>query len=158
MEQAAAENQQAPESPSRDEAAAQYVLFLAGGTIFALGLADVLEVIDPERWVRVPHAAPWAEGLLYHHGEPLVVANAGALLGEGRSPRGALAAVLRLRVPEMKIGILVDRVLGTWRSAVPAVASMDVAFVKGVWERKGGVVNLIDFETLADRASRVFGK
>ncbi len=157
MEQIAADDQQAPGITSRDEAATQYVLFMAGGTIFALGLADVLEVIEPERWVRIPHAAPWAEGLLYHHGEPLVVANAGALLDEGRSPRGTSAAVLRIRVPEMKIGILVDRVLGTWRSAVPAVLSMDVAFVKGVWERKGGVVNLVDFEMLADRASRVFG-
>jgi len=146
----------APE-PAEDVQGAQHVLFVACGAVFALSLQDVLQVIEPESWVRIPHAAPWAEGLLYHHGDPLVVANAGALLAEHRSPSGASAAVLRLRVPDMKLGILVDRVLGTWRSAAPAVPCRENAFVKGVWERRGGVVNQIDFETLAERSSRIFG-
>jgi chemotaxis signal transduction protein len=159
MDHAPIDDQEVPEeAPIDDSPAAQFVLFVAGQGVFALALPDVLEVIEPEWWVRIPHAAPWAEGLLYHHGDPLVVANAGALLGEERSPRGAAASVLRLRVPEMKIGIFVDRVLGTWRGTGPSVPCRETPFVRGVWERKGGVVNQIDFETLAERASRIFDK
>lgn len=156
MLQAASGPQAKPEDAVGDGQAPQFVLFVAGGAVFALALEDVLEVIEPEWWVRIPHAAPWAEGLLYHHGDPLVVANAAALLEGKRGDRQASSAVLRIKAPGMKLGILVDRVLGTWRNAEPAVANRESRFVKGVWERKGGIVNQIDFETLADRASRIF--
>ena len=134
----------------------QHVLFTAKGAVFALPLGDVLEVIEPEWWVRIPHAAPWVEGLLYHHGDPLVVANASALLNGVKTSGDGTASVLRLRASGMKFGILVDRVAGMWRSKSPATSCRETAFVRAVWERNGKLVNLIDLEALLDRASRIF--
>ena len=134
----------------------QHVLFTAKGGVYALPLGEVLEVIEPEWWVRIPHAAPWVEGLLYHHGDPLVVANVGALLDGVKVPGDGAASVLRLKAGGMKFGILVDRVAGTWRSRSPATPCRGTAFVKAVWERNGKLVNLIDLEALLDRASCIF--
>ena len=155
MDDATATTPAAEARPGQDTGA-QYVVFKAREAVFAISLGDVLEVIEPEWWVRIPHAASWVEGVLYHHGDPLVVANAGSLLCGARASRKGTASVLRLRVHEMKLGILVDRVLGTWQSATPATPSRETGFIKGVWDRKGNLVNLIDFDALLDRASRIF--
>lgn len=140
----------------KSDSGTQHVLFTVKGSVYALPLGDVLEVIEPEWWVRIPHAAPWVEGLLYHHGDPLVVANASALLNGVKASGDGTASVLRLMAGGMKFGILVDRIAGMWRSKSPATPCRETAFVRAVWERNGKLVNLIDLEALVDRASRIF--
>jgi chemotaxis signal transduction protein len=134
----------------------QYILFNAGQAVFAVGLPRVQEILEPEVWVRVPHAAAWVEGLLYHHGEALLVLNGGSLLDGVPVPREASATVIRMNDPRMKVGILVNRILGTWRATVPATRSKGSSFVNSVWEDKGRLVNLLDVDALLERAARVF--
>jgi hypothetical protein len=51
---------------------------------------------------------------------------------------------------------MVDRILGTWRATLPATPCKGSSFVKSVWEHKGRLVNLLDVDTLLERAARVF--
>jgi chemotaxis signal transduction protein len=134
----------------------QYIVFNAGEAVFAVGLSRVQEIIEPEVWVRVPHAAAWVEGLLYHHGEALLVLNGGSLLNGLCTPREASATVIRMNDPSMKVGILVNKILGTWRPTVPATPSKGAFFVNRVWEHKGRLVNHLEVEALLERAARVF--
>ncbi len=134
----------------------QYMLFSAGEAVFAVGLPRVQEILEPEVWVRVPHAAAWVEGLLYHHGEALLVLNGGSLLNDVPTPREPSATVIRMNDPSMKVGILVNRILGTWRPSVPATPSKGSSFVNRVWEHKGRLVNQLDVDALLERAARVF--
>jgi chemotaxis signal transduction protein len=132
------------------------ILFIAANTIFAVDLPHVAEIIEPERWTRVPHAASWVEGLLYHHGEAIAVANAGSLFEGTPTPRGGSAVVIRLSDARARAGLLVDKVLGTWRGGEAQASQGRIPFVKGVWDRKGRIVNLLDVEALLERMTRMY--
>jgi chemotaxis signal transduction protein len=149
------EAKSSPESADSDFKT-QYILFVVGGSLFAINLPLVEKILEPEWWVRIPHAAKWVEGVLYHHGDALTVLNAGTLLEREPTMCSSTAAVLRLNVPKMKVGILVDRVLGTWRSTTPVTACKGASFVKGVWDRKGRMINLLSLDSVLDRACQVF--
>jgi len=132
------------------------IIFMAGGAVFAVDLPRVDEIIEPERWAGIPRPAPWIEGLLYHHGEALVIVNAGAVLEGTPTARGAPSVVIRLNDPSLRVGLLVDRVVGTWRKGPAESPPGGAPFVSGVWERGGRVVNHLDADALLDRVSKVF--
>ncbi len=132
------------------------ILFIAAGALFAVDLPHVAEIIEPERWARVPRAASWVEGLLYHHGEALAVANAGSLFEGTPTPREGPAVVIRLNDTQARVGLLVDRVVGTWRGNEAQTSPGRAPFVKGVWDRKGRIVNWLDVEALLERMTRVY--
>ncbi len=132
------------------------IVFLAGGAVFAVDLPRVAEIIEPERWAGIPRPAPWIEGLLYHHGEALAVVNAGALLEGASTPRGGAAAVIRMSDPSLRVGLLVDRVVGTWRKGPAEAPPTGAPFVSGVWEREGRVVSLLDAEALLGHVNKAF--
>ncbi len=132
------------------------IIFMAGGAVFAVDLLRVDEIIEAERWAGIPRPAPWIEGLLYHHGEALVIVNAGSILEGTPTARGAAAAVIRMNDPSLRVGLLVDRVVGTWRKGPAESPPGGAPFVVGVWERGGRVVNHLDADALLVRVSKVF--
>jgi len=132
------------------------IVFMAGGAVFAVDLPRVAEIIEPERWAGIPRPAPWIEGLLYHHGEALAIVNAGALLEGNPTPRGGAASVIRMSDPRLRVGLLVDRVVGTWRKGPAEAPPAGAPFVAGVWEREGRVVNLLDADALLARVTKAF--
>ena len=146
----------AGQAPGTDEPKSPRILFIAAGAIFAVDLAYAVEIIEPERWTRVPRAAAWIEGLLYHHGDALAVANAGTLFEGTPTPRGGTSVVIRLNDPEVRVGLLVDRVVGTWRGGEAGTPRVKAPFVKGVWDRKGRIVNLLDVEALLQRMTHIY--
>jgi purine-binding chemotaxis protein CheW len=146
------------ESPSAEAAAAETarIVFMAGGAVFAVDLLRVAEIIEPERWAGIPRPVPWIEGLLYHHGEALAVVNAGNLLEGTPTPRGGGTVVIRMSHPSLRVGLLVDRVVGTWRQGPAEAPPGGAPFVAGVWERGGKVVNLLDTDALLERVTKAF--
>ena len=132
------------------------IVFMAGGAVFAVDLPRVAEIIEPERWAGLPRPAPWIEGLLYHHGEALVIVNAGSLLEGIATPRGGAASVIRMNDPSLRVGLLVDRVVGAWKKGAAESPPGGATFVAGVWERGGKVVNLLDANALLEHVSKVF--
>jgi purine-binding chemotaxis protein CheW len=132
------------------------IVFVAAGAVYAVDLARVAEIIEPERWTGLPRRAPWIEGLLYHHGEALAILNAGALLEGKPTARGGASCVVRLNDATQRIGLLVDRVVGTWRKGSAEAPRAGAPFVAGVWERGGRIVNLLDVGALVERAAKIF--
>ena len=143
-------------APATSAAETAWIVFMAGGAVFAVDLPRVAEIIEPERWAGIPRPAPWIEGLLYHHGEALAIVNAGSLLEGTATPRGGAAVVIRMSDPSLRVGLLVDRVIGTWRQGPAEAPPAEAPFVAGVWERGGRVVNLLDPGVLLESVTKVF--
>jgi purine-binding chemotaxis protein CheW len=92
------------------ELAGRFLIVRAQDWTCALPLADVIETMRPLPVSAVAGLPPFVRGLSVVRGEPTPVISLAVLLG-GAAPREAQRFVL-LRVPERRLALEVDEVLG----------------------------------------------
>lgn len=138
----------------------QYVVFSIDGEEFALGIAQVREIIRPPAVTRLPHAAEFIEGVTNLRGEVIPVVDLRKRLGVSGT-----AADSRVVVAEMggdKVGLRVDAVTEVRRIAPSdvqpppeSVAGIRSEFLKGVGKVDGRLLILIDIEKLFATTEKV---
>jgi twitching motility protein PilI len=125
--------------------------FTAGGTRYALPLADIAEVAPLVDVKRVPGSEPWFLGVTNIRGSVLALTHLGALLHRAAPGASAASRVLVLggQFARLRCGVLVDSVAGlrtiasTEPLAVPGVA----ATLSGI-DTQDGTWTLLDVTRL----------
>ncbi len=133
------------------------LVFRIGDERFAVGLADVSEVIDAPAVRLVPDAAPWILGVATIAGRFVPMCDPRPLLGAGGRIDGAALLFMH---EGRRVGVAVGDVFDA-TSVAPAeirpapVAGANEHFVTGIIRRGSEVIAVLDSRALLDAAMRV---
>ena len=139
-----------------DAVLTRLILFEVGEAVYALPIADVLEVLENRNRAGIPTLAPEVGGVVNHHGEALPVIARGALFDKS----GADAAAEHLLVlggigsEAGQLGIPVERVLGLADAELDSAPSTD--WIRQRVTLDGRVVAVVDANRCLERAERAF--
>lgn len=135
----------------------RHVVFRVAAERYALPLGAVREVVPPQPpFARVPRSSDAVAGVMNLRGRVVAVVDLAALVG---LPPQSLAAgtgqVLILDHGKRALAFLIGGVLGVEPLEPPAAAAAGP--VRGVAPARGGAVTVLDADTLAHDAERLFG-
>lgn len=85
-----------------------YILFVVGGTTYALPSRDVAHVEMVEQITPVPNAAPFVDGVVFSRGRVVPAINMRARFGFERAAADLRTRLLVVRLDERSVGLLVD--------------------------------------------------
>jgi purine-binding chemotaxis protein CheW len=109
----------------------EHLIVRCAGTLCALEVAIVREVIRPLPVAELPRMPAYVLGAVSHRGEAFPVVDLGRLLGLGTSEALPSARVVVVELPKGRLGILVERVEGVRENPeariIDLVASLEVA-------------------------------
>lgn len=139
--------------------------FEVAGSVYALPIADVLEVTELGRLAAVPMLGTGVGGVMNLHGDALPVVDAAALFGVDRAAAkpSHVLVIADARGEQACMGLPVDGVLGLAHGeAVPARPARGAHAQDGDWiaQRRpigGRVVSIVDTGRLRDRAVESIG-
>lgn len=137
----------------------QYVTFVAGNEVFAVGMAPVREIIRLPEVVRVPLAPATLDGLANLRGKVLPIISLRRMLGfaEQEHDDATRAIVIDVGQP---LGFVVDRVtsvIGVESGQIESVgkirSTVDTDLLSGIIKNAGGhdMIMVLDFEKLIQR-------
>ncbi len=89
--------------------------FEIDGTPCVTGVGEVVEIMRPVPFTRVPGTLPWVLGLANVRGELLPVFDLQRFIGAGPLKPGPRARILVIHQGDLKVGLLVAQVLGRQR-------------------------------------------
>ncbi len=143
------------DAPRRDSATnmAKHVVFALEGTLYAVPMANVLEIQRPPRITTLPHVPEWLRGVTNMRGEVLSVVDLRMLLGlpalEG-SKTERLVVVQSTR-EEIAVGLVVDQVVGIRGIGADALQPCSAlmsgplaSFIRGVIEQDERLIAVLD--------------
>ncbi len=148
-------------------AAGRFLVFDVGGDgrglssgAFALDVASVFQVIEPESVARVPLAPAVVLGILNHHGRIVTVVDPGPLLGLGQQ-QAPVSQVVILRsglrgTPNLGLQVVRSHGIVSKTDLTPTevAAGPCVAWVARSGRR---LIQVLDLEPWLQRLSRLFG-
>jgi len=129
-----------------------YLLVRADGKRYGFPVASVVEVGDLGEVLDVPRALSSVRGLTPLRGRLVPLIHLAALLGDRPPPsdRGRSAVLVRLR--GRYVAFEVDDADEVVREhALPVPPGQSLPWAAGVAQRDGGLVPILDLETLGDR-------
>lgn len=85
-----------------------FIVFLVGGTAFALPSADVQHMEMVEHVTRVPNAPPHVDGVVFSRGQVVPAVNLRARFGFERVPYDLRSRLIVVRSDARSVGLLVD--------------------------------------------------
>jgi purine-binding chemotaxis protein CheW len=127
----------------QDDATEQFVIFRIGSDEFAIGVAEIEEVVAlPPRLTRLPGAPAFVQGVMNLRGSVVPVIDQGQRFGT-QPVAGVRARVIVMRIGDLCAGFVVDAVTGVVRVDAAAVRpAPDLGTCEThIFER---VVNLVD--------------
>jgi chemotaxis signal transduction protein len=104
----AAPKVQQPSAEANDEQ--DYLCVRVGRRLFALSVADVLEVVPPSKITEVPHTPHYVPGIFDRHGRITAVLELSRFIGEDDEAEASRIVVLG--AGELQAGVPVSEVLG----------------------------------------------
>lgn len=130
------------------------IQFTLGTLRFGLPLSHAVEIGRHPRVTPLPNLPGWVMGVSNVRGEIVSMVDLAAFLGLDRPRPGANRRFILVRNPEMRVGLVVDRILGI-RSLDPARQPSE-AREEATWHRfvreelplEEGVLHRIDVEAL----------
>jgi len=144
----------ATHTPGSDVAGQRLLTFEIGAAVYALPIADVLEVAEVAPMACIPTLSRQVAGVVNHHGDALPVMSREALfeLNTGELPEPQHLLVIGERPADAgRLGLPVDRVLGL---ADGPVAGRATELVAGRRPIDGRVVHILSTAHLFARASQ----
>jgi chemotaxis signal transduction protein len=100
------------------------LLVRCAGTLCALEVPLVREVIRPPPMAELPRMPAFVLGAVSHRGEAFPVVDLGRLLGLGQCEASTSARMVVVQLPRGRLGVLVDRVEGV--SGDPEAREVDL--------------------------------
>ena len=143
------------ELPRRESAAnlAKHMVFALAGTLYAVPLANVLEIQRPPRITTLPHVPEWLRGVTNMRGEVLSVVDLRMLLGLPASEDSKTERLLVMQSTreEIAVGLVVDQVVGIRGIGADALqpcsallSGLMANFIRGVVEQDGCLIAVLD--------------
>ncbi len=131
------------------------ILFEVAEAVYALPIADVLEVLENRDPVGIPTLPPATGGVVNHHGDALpVVAPAALFEAHSHAEAEHLLVLGGIGSEAGQLGIPVERVLGLADAVLDTAPSADWIRQRVTLEDR--VVAVLDAERCVDRAGRAF--
>lgn len=138
--------------------AGRFVTLRVGGTVLALPLAEVVEIIRRPDIVRIPLSPPGLEGLARRHGAVLPVVALRGILGLPDEAPSESARIVVVKHRGQPVGLAVDRVEGMVSAETGSLdheaeeGGVDSALLAGVIrDPRGEVVAILDAGALIER-------
>jgi len=134
------------------------VVFAIGGSLFALPVTEVREILDRRPAFRVPSAPDWMVGLIHLRGQSVAVLDLRVLAATTMAAAGDDARILIVQTARdgAWLGLLVDQVVDVAchehadRQEVPAIVPQHGPWrLSGVLRRGEDFVGLLDMEAIA---------
>jgi purine-binding chemotaxis protein CheW len=133
------------------------VVFRLNGTLFALDIRSVQEIVQQSDIVLVPGAPPFIMGIVNLRGRIMAVVDSKRLLGIGTHDATDKVLVMVAQIGEHLVGFTVDEVVQVARIADDAVepvgdlvAPEEAQRLEGVLKLDGQLVLLLNAERLLD--------
>ena len=138
------------------ESPTQFVTFQLGTEEYALEIGRVQEIIRLPEITRVPRAPGFIQGVVNLRGRILPVVDLRGRLGFPPEPFGRRTRIIVVRIPEARVGLIVDHVVEVLRLPAGAVdpapelvvAGLDGACVKGVGKCADRLLILLDLDRI----------
>lgn len=138
------------------------LFFTSGGKPFVIGVDAVEEIVTGSAFTPVPLAPPSVVGVVNQRGRIYTIMDFAHLAGLGRE--GETGTSVFLHRPEMAVGFAVTDVEGIeWmprglpERAMKGSGGEGPAFLAGIMEHGGRMVQTVDAERLAETISRLPG-
>lgn len=138
-----------------------FTLFKVGEQTFAYETADVVKTVNIDRVFMVPRVPSYVKGLVNLRNTAVPIIDMGVLLWD--KPLSTSTAIM-LYINESLVGILVDKVLGIVNvSQIKDKGQVDIVdvredLVRGVFDRDGDVVFVLDLDSVLTRSGRITSK
>ena len=143
------------EQPAKENGR-QHVVFTLDSTDYAIPISNVVEVTRPLDVTPLPNLPEWALGISNFHGDIVSIVDLRRFLGMPASDnlRSGRLLLVRSLLEDIQVGLVVDDV--TEVADLPEVTELSdneshervAQFVRGVLERQGKVLVLLDPERL----------
>ena len=88
------------------------IAFSMLGCNLLIDMSDVLEVIEMPEVTRLPRVRSWVCGVANVHGTILPIVDLAACQSANEARAGRASRVLALRHPDLRVGLVIDRVFG----------------------------------------------
>jgi purine-binding chemotaxis protein CheW len=122
---------------------ARILEFTINGEIFAVRLADSIEVVTVPELVPVPKASPFIGGIANHRGAVISIVDLPKMITGNRSPLSSHSRLILANAQGEKVGLLVEAMIGIrylppFRLSVPVdlMRQRGAAVIEGVYEHQ----------------------
>ena len=141
---------------SADTTPTRLILFEVAGAVYALPIADVIEVLEHSSRVGIPTLPLSVGGVVNHHGEALPVIAPAALFegAEGERPAEHLLVLGGIGSEAGQLGVPVERVLGLAEATLAAGAGADWIRERITVDER--IVAVLDATRCIERAEAAF--
>lgn len=140
----------------------QLVGFELAGELYGVDINWVREILTPQRITRVPHVAPFVEGVINDRGRVVPVIDLRKRL---KLPAGEISRSTRIAIVEVEtvtVGMIVDSVSETFRlstsqvePASPVIVGVDADYLLGVARVDERLVILLDLARILAKGARI---
>lgn len=140
----------------------QLVGFVLAGELYGVDINWVREILTPQRITRVPHVAPFVEGVINDRGRvvPVIDLRKRLKLRAGEISRTTRIAIVE--VEGLAVGMIVDSVSETFRlsadqvePASPVIIGVDADYLLGVARVDERLVILLDLARILAKGARI---
>ncbi len=140
------------------------LIFGVAGRLFALEIAEVVEIISFQGLTRIPRPLPHVEGVIAYRDRVIPLINLRRRLGAPAKDSGPGAPILLLRssLSSTPVGLLVDSVLNviavdrrTLLEPPPKVFGIKAEFIKGIANMEGRPVIWLDVARLLSTTDEI---
>jgi len=146
-------------APPAEGEQVRVLFFSSGGERFALDVAYVREILPLCEVTPVPFVPDSVAGIVNHRGTIYTLIRFARLAGLGAE---APSRIVLLRLPEMAVGVLVDRIEGVeqisgrlFAAGLSEGAPPEARFLRRVGDAPGRFVHAIDADALIDTIYRL---
>lgn len=141
---------------SKTKQAQKLLLFrLSGARLFGIGTLKIREILPFMRLSKLPHSHPAVIGTAMFRGSAVPVIDMAAAVGNAplTPDEQAKASIIVTDIQRQEIGFLVRGVHqiieADWKHVMPPPKALgDRAFITGLLEREGDIIQLLDVELL----------
>jgi chemotaxis signal transduction protein len=143
-------------NPETSEAVVrEFLVFSVGERLFAVGLGEVIQIVDYAAPTLPPQRRPYVDGIIEFRGDFLPLINVRKRLGFGEAAAASRPVVVILGCRGEKIGLVVDEVvrvlsqnLETATEPPPKLQGIRAEFLQGVFNLNGRPLLWINSESL----------
>lgn len=135
----------------------RYLIFSIGDTDYALGIANIIEIIEIPAITFVPNMPAYVKGIINLRGSTIPVVDSRIKFGYEEIEYNSRTCIIVIEKDDVAMGLIVDFVKEVMdilpgETTVPASAESLNYFVKSVGKGRGFVQLIIDYEKLFEGA------